>query len=112
MRVLALIVMVAAQSAGDADLPEASKDGRYKTKVDACQVCKHHNTKSCATYQSCICYAANTAAWTATYEEVDASWRFGCNMQDAGDNYQICFENREVNVDSFGDTVDPNNPKC
>lgn len=91
-------------------LPERSGDHRFASKDDACAACKHFAYKSCALYTTCQCYAANTSAFT----EVDgaAGWAFGCNMEDAGSLYQMCFPSERVRVDLFGDEVDPNNPRC
>mmetsp|Transcript_75582 Transcript_75582/g.208514 ORF Transcript_75582/g.208514 Transcript_75582/m.208514 type:complete len:156 (-) Transcript_75582:27-494(-) len=99
-------------------MPVKDDDGAYKTKDDACAACKHVATGSCAMYKACTCYAANAYFATPGLPEPSdkSNWKWACGAE-GGDKYQLCFkvtwsEANAVYQDSFGDPVDPNNPKC
>ena len=72
MRVVHLFANVAATlafvttpelPAGVTTLPTIGDDGYWNSKGDACAVCMHSATSSCAMYATCTCYATNVAAF-------------------------------------------------
>merc|ERR1719321_776885 len=95
----------------EGELPEKDGDGAFKSKADACAACKFHGTGSCAMYKTCICYATNTYFGFNGLTTDKDNWRFACGNE-GGAKYELCFKVDETWQDSFGDKVDPNDPKC
>merc|ERR1719188_76472 len=98
-------------------MPKKDKDGAYATKEDACAACKYVASGSCAMYRSCFCNAANAnfgALGIAEPTDTE-SWKWACGAE-GGSRYSSCFQvtysDAEATYqDSFGETIDPNNPK-
>mmetsp|Transcript_90223 Transcript_90223/g.170098 ORF Transcript_90223/g.170098 Transcript_90223/m.170098 type:complete len:132 (-) Transcript_90223:75-470(-) len=88
-------------------------DGAFKTEADACQMCKHKATGSCAMYKTCICHATNSYFDIFGVSKVTDknNWHYACSGE-GGPKYKQCFSPPELYVDAFGDKVDPNAPKC
>mmetsp|Transcript_53994 Transcript_53994/g.150161 ORF Transcript_53994/g.150161 Transcript_53994/m.150161 type:complete len:139 (-) Transcript_53994:33-449(-) len=93
-------------------MPTLEADGAFKTKTDACAACKFSATGSCAMYKTCLCHATNTFFGALGANTTDTnSWHWSCGDQ-GGKKYALCFVVDYTYQDNFGDTVDPNNPKC
>eukprot|EP00427_Karlodinium_veneficum_P050851 CAMPEP_0169355846 /NCGR_PEP_ID=MMETSP1017-20121227/27203_1 /TAXON_ID=342587 /ORGANISM="Karlodinium micrum, Strain CCMP2283" /LENGTH=105 /DNA_ID=CAMNT_0009452547 /DNA_START=116 /DNA_END=434 /DNA_ORIENTATION=- len=90
-----------------------NKDGAYKSKTDACSACKFAATGSCAMYKTCLCHATNAFFPVVGIPEPtdQSNWHFACGSE-GGEKYELCFKVTETYQDSFGDKIDPNNPKC
>eukprot|EP00928_Gymnodinium_smaydae_P051452 TRINITY_DN34_c0_g1_i1.p2 TRINITY_DN34_c0_g1~~TRINITY_DN34_c0_g1_i1.p2 ORF type:complete len:156 (-),score=40.43 TRINITY_DN34_c0_g1_i1:55-453(-) len=91
-------------------MPEKDTDGAFKNKADACAACKFAATGSCAMYKSCVCHATNLHFSGSAGSDKD-SWSWACGGE-GGQKYNLCFKVDYTYQDSFGDDVDPNNPKC
>eukprot|EP00929_Paragymnodinium_shiwhaense_P017043 TRINITY_DN125915_c0_g1_i1.p2 TRINITY_DN125915_c0_g1~~TRINITY_DN125915_c0_g1_i1.p2 ORF type:complete len:131 (-),score=22.90 TRINITY_DN125915_c0_g1_i1:35-427(-) len=94
------------------ELPAPDGDGAYKSKAEACAACKFTATGSCAMYKTCYCHAANAYFGVLGAEASDKdNWHWACGNE-GGEKYEFCFRVNEQYQDAFGDTVDPEKPKC
>merc|ERR1719305_1072931 len=86
------------------DMPDMDEDGAFKTKADACQACRFQATGSCAMYNTCVCYAANTFFDNAIDASDKDNWRWACGGE-GGSKYEQCFNSPEARNDAFGDHI-------
>merc|ERR1719321_904288 len=97
----------------EGELPEKDGDGAFKSKADACAACKFHATGSCAMYKTCLCHATNAFFGIAGVPDPSDkdNWHWAC-AGEGGSKYELCFTVTGTYMDTFGDKIDPNNPKC
>mmetsp|Transcript_55095 Transcript_55095/g.131293 ORF Transcript_55095/g.131293 Transcript_55095/m.131293 type:complete len:123 (-) Transcript_55095:98-466(-) len=104
--------MLRSASRAKEDCPTPEDDGAFPTQAAACAACKCAATASCAMYKTCTCYATNAHFDVFGIPANDTTnFHWSCGGE-GGDKYQLCFHVDQVNMDSFGDMVDPHNPKC
>mmetsp|Transcript_25367 Transcript_25367/g.58443 ORF Transcript_25367/g.58443 Transcript_25367/m.58443 type:complete len:130 (+) Transcript_25367:113-502(+) len=94
------------------ECPLPEDDGAYATEEAACTACKCDATASCAMYKTCTCYATNAHFDVFGIPVNDTkNFHWACGNE-GGDKYKLCFQVDPLNMDQFGDRVDPHNPKC